>query len=76
MVLPMIPFTRYAGEATRHFGELRTCLAAAGTPIGPYDLQIAAIALTHDLTVVTRNVREFGRVPSLRIENWIDGAES
>lgn len=68
--LPSLPFS---GEATRHFGELRAHLATAGTPIGPYDLQIAAIALAHDLTVVTRNLGEFSRVPSLRVENWIDG---
>ena len=30
-------------------------------------------ALAHELTVVTRNLREFERVPSLRVENWIDG---
>lgn len=68
--LPSLPF---AGEATRRCGDLRAHLAAAGTPIGPYDLQIAAIALAHDLSVVTRNLREFERVPSLRLENWIDG---
>jgi tRNA(fMet)-specific endonuclease VapC len=66
--LPSLPF---AGDATRHFGQVRAHLAAAGQPIGPYDLQIAAIALAHDLTVVTRNLREFERVPALRVENWL-----
>ena len=41
-----------------------------GTPIGPYDLQIAAIALVNDLTFVTHNVREFVRVEGLRVEDW------
>ena len=41
-----------------------------GTPIGPYDLQIAAIALVLGLTLVTHNVREFSRVPGLLIEDW------
>ena len=41
-----------------------------GTPIGPYDLQIAAIALGNDLTLVTHNVREFVRVEGLRVEDW------
>lgn len=68
--LPSLPF---AGEVTGRCGDLRAHLAAAGTPIGPYDIQIAAITLNHDLTVVTRNLREFERVPSLRLENWIDG---
>ena len=50
--------------------EVRATLAAAGTPIGPYDLLIAAIALTHDLILVTHNTREFGRVARLKIEDW------
>jgi tRNA(fMet)-specific endonuclease VapC len=68
--LPSLPF---AGEATRHFGEIRAILARQGNPIGPYDLQIAAIALAHDLILVTDNVNEFSRVPGLKIENWQRG---
>jgi tRNA(fMet)-specific endonuclease VapC len=45
-------------------------LDAQGTPIGPYDLQIAAIALAHNLTLVTHNTREFGRVSGLVLEDW------
>jgi tRNA(fMet)-specific endonuclease VapC len=52
------------------FGEIRAVLAREGRPIGPYDLQIAAIALAAAMTLVTRNVPEFGRVPGLTIENW------
>ena len=52
------------------FGEIRAVLAAVGTPIGPYDLQIAAIALVHGLTVVTHNTGEFSRVPGLKVEDW------
>ena len=53
-------------------GRLRQVLNDAGTPIGPYDLLIAGTALARGLTLVTRNVREFARVPGLRIENWYD----
>jgi len=45
-------------------------LEASGTPIGAYDLQIAAIALANDLTLVTHNVREFSRVADLKVEDW------
>jgi len=58
-------------KAALHFGDIRAHLASQGTPIGPYDLQIAAIALAHDLTVVTYNTREFARVPGLKLEDWL-----
>jgi tRNA(fMet)-specific endonuclease VapC len=45
-------------------------LSRAGTPIGPYDLMIAAQARTHDLAVATGNIREFGRVTGLTVEDW------
>ena len=57
--------------AARKYGELRAYLEQQGTPIGPLDQQIAAHALALDITLVTNNVREFQRVPGLRLENWI-----
>lgn len=45
-------------------------LAGAGKMIGPNDLWIAATALAHNLTMVTANLQEFDRVPSLRVEVW------
>ena len=59
-------------RAARRYGEVRARLAAAGTPIGPLDTLIAAHALALDVTLITNNVREFERVPGLRIENWAD----
>ena len=53
-------------------GAMRALLHTRGTPIGPYDVQIAGIALANNLTVVTRNMREFSRVPQLKVENWYD----
>ena len=52
------------------YGEIRAQLTALGTPIGPNDFQIAAIALANNLILVTHNVREFSRVNGLKIENW------
>ena len=51
-------------------GRIRAKLANAGMPIGSYDLQIAAIALANNLTLVTHNIREFERVEGLQIEDW------
>lgn len=52
------------------YAVIRDELQRAGSVIGPYDLQIAAIALRRQLTVVTNNVREFVRVPGLVVEDW------
>lgn len=57
------------------YGRVRATLEKAGTPIGPYDLQIAAIALTHGCTLVTHNTREFGRIPGLALDDWEEAQE-
>jgi tRNA(fMet)-specific endonuclease VapC len=57
-------------EDARAAGKLRATLTAAGTPIGPYDVLIAGQAWARDLTLITRNVREFQRVGPIRVENW------
>ena len=60
----------FDGAAARTCGELRAMLADIGKPIGPYDVQIAAIALVNELTLVTHNVSEFQRVTNLAVEDW------
>jgi tRNA(fMet)-specific endonuclease VapC len=50
---------------------IRQALSQHGALIGPNDLLIAAHALALQLTVVTANEREFGRVPGLKVENWL-----
>lgn len=64
-----LPFDTACAQAA---ARVRAYLEAQGTPIGPIDNMIAGTALAHDLTVVTRNVREFSRVPQLKVENWYD----
>jgi tRNA(fMet)-specific endonuclease VapC len=54
------------------YASLRAELERMGTPIGANDLMIAATALAHDAVLITRNTREFARVPNLRYENWQD----
>ena len=51
-------------------GRIRGYLEQKGTPIGPYDIQIAAQGLSKKLTIVTHNTGEFQRVPQLRVEDW------
>lgn len=57
-------------EVANHFAEIKAVLERKGTPMGPFDLLIAAHARSLDLTLVTNNTREFSRVPGLRVENW------
>ena len=51
--------------------NIRAHLVQRGTPIGPYDVQIAGQALARDLTVITHNTAEFSRVPGLKWEDWV-----
>ncbi len=67
---PQFTSLAFDDAAANVFGRVRALLESLGTPIGPYDLQIASIALAHQLTVVTHNVAEFSRVPGLTIEDW------
>ena len=66
------PFTSVAFDdgAANYYGRIRADLHRAGKLIGPNDLLIAAMALANDLVLVTHNVKEFGRVPGLRWEDW------
>ena len=57
-------------QSAQRCARLRHDLEQAGTRIGPHDLQIAAIALQHDLTLVTHNTREFSRVAGLKLQDW------
>lgn len=63
----IIPFSELDAE---NFGSIRAYLQKRGTPIGPYDFQIAAQCVSRDLCLVTNNTKEFERVPKLRIEDW------
>ena len=70
-LLESLPVVDWAPPAETRYGEIRAELERRGMPIGGNDLFIAAHALALDATLVTANEREFGRVPGLRIENWI-----
>lgn len=60
----------FSDDAALLFGQIRADLHRQGNPIGPYDLQIAAIALTNGLTLVTHNTREFSRIDGLQLTDW------
>ncbi len=69
LILTVLPFD---AAAASEYGRIREDLQKKGTPIGPLDMLIAAHARAEDLILVTNNVREFIRVPDLKIENWVE----
>jgi tRNA(fMet)-specific endonuclease VapC len=71
-VVPVLPLDAPADE---HYAEIRTALERAGTPIGGHDLFIAAHARSRGMTLLTRNLREFDRVPGLVAEGWPSAQE-
>jgi tRNA(fMet)-specific endonuclease VapC len=64
-VLPFEP------EDAAHAGDIRAHLERSGTPIGPYDILIAAQARRREAALITSNQREFDRVPGLIVVNWM-----
>lgn len=64
----ILPFSEADGIL---FGQLRAHLAGKGTPIGAYDVMIAAQGIVRGLTIVTHNTGEFSRVPNIVLEDWV-----
>lgn len=65
--IPVLPLEEPVDE---HYADIRSALERAGTPIGSHDLFIAAHARSRGLTLVSNNIREFSRVPGLKVVDW------
>ena len=72
--LAPLQIAAFDAAAAEVCGSLRAWLASQGTPIGPYDTQIAAHAFALGVALVSNNTREFARVPGLHVENWAEAA--
>ena len=70
--LPRVAVLDYGAGDARVTASIRAALKAQGTPIGPYDLLNAGMALARGLTLVTHNVREYRRVAGLLVADWVD----
>ncbi len=66
--LVILPFDQ---DSARIFGRIKADLERRGLPRFEADLQIAAIAIANNLTLVSGNIRHYGSIPGLRVENWI-----
>ena len=62
----------YGPAVASAYGEIRAYLQRSGTPIGPLDMLIAGHARAENLILVTNSIREFERVPDLKLENWAE----
>jgi len=69
-ILP-IEILPFDAEAAYHYARLRANLEKKGTIIGSMDLMIAAHALSTDTTLITNHIKEFQRVPNLKLEDWV-----
>ncbi len=72
MLLANIEILDFDVDAADCYGKIRADLEKKGTPIGHLDMMIAGHAMSIGYTVVTNNVKEFSRVPDLKIENWAE----
>lgn len=72
ILLPAVNIVNFDSKAAYVCGGIRAKLENEGTPLALADLEIASIALCHDLVLVSGNLRHFSRVPNLRLENWLD----
>jgi tRNA(fMet)-specific endonuclease VapC len=68
--MPVFLSVPFDDRTARVYGQIRADLEAKGTPIGPNDFLIAAIALANDFTLVSHNTAELSRVPGLKLVDW------
>lgn len=71
LLLPAVHILGFDAKAAYVCGSLRVRLERAGSSLALADLEIAAIAMANELTLVTGNLRHFMRVPGLQVENWL-----
>lgn len=60
------------GESFAEYARQKVALRQAGLPTGEFDLLIGATAISHNLTLITRNTRDFKNLDKIKLENWID----
>ena len=70
VLLPRTTILPFDFSAARKYGDIRSFLEKQGTPLAHADLQIASIALSMNMTLITGNLKHFQRVPQLTVENW------
>jgi len=73
VLLPSVNVVGFDAKAACLCGQIRAELEKKGQSLDLADLEIASIAIAGDFTLVTGNTRHFGRIETLRVENWLKG---
>ena len=68
--LSVFDTAEFNNKSAQVCGKIRATLEQKGKPIGPYDLMIAAIAISNDYILVSNNTREFTRIENINLEDW------
>ena len=71
VLLPRATILPFDFSAAKKYGDIRSFLEKQGTPLAHSDLQIASIALSMNMKLITGNLKHFQRVPQLTVENWL-----
>jgi len=71
VLLPRVTILPFDFSAAKKYGDIRSFLEKQGKPLAHADLQIASIALSMKMTIITGNIKHFQRVPKLDLENWL-----
>jgi len=71
VLLPRATILSFDFSAAKKYGEIRSLLEKQGTPLAHADLQIASIALSMNMTLITGKLKHFQRIPELAVENWL-----
>ena len=72
VLLPRATILPFGFSAAKKYGDIRSFLEKQGTPLAHADLQIASIALSMKMTIITGNLKHFQRIPQLTAENWLN----
>ena len=72
ILLPMVNILSFDSRAAYYYGKIRADLEVSGKTIAHADIQIASIASSNDLIIITGNIRHFSRISGLIVEDWIN----
>ena len=70
-LLPQVSELVFDRACANEFGKVHAALLRIGHPIDAVDMQIAATALVHNLTLVTHNTKDYVNIPGLRLDDWL-----